>query len=95
MNDNSNENEDLTITLDRGQTLFLAHKTEKHPDKFVTVIGVFTTYEAADQACTDDGEEEFCPPYTFTPLARSRATDERRPNKNFFYYDVTEVSLVK
>lgn len=87
MNDNSNENEDLTITLDRGQTLFVASKTERHPDKFVTLIGVFTTYEAADQACNEDGEREFLAPTVIYP--------QRRYNKTHFYYDVTEVSLVK
>lgn len=89
MNDNdsdSGENEDSTITLERGQTLFLAYKTEKHPDKFVTMLGVFTTYEAAEQVCTEDGEQRFLAPSPSYPPS---------PNKSHFYYDVTEVSLVK
>lgn len=88
MNDNSNENEDLTITLERGQTLFVASKRMSTiSGKFVTLIGVFTTYEAADQACNEDGEREFLAPTVIYP--------QRRYNKNIFYYDVTEVSLVK
>lgn len=87
MNDSPNENEDSTVTLERSQPLFVAMKTERQLDTIATVIGVFTTFEAADQACIEDGEQEFLAPTTIYPL--------RRYNKNFFYYDVTETYLVK
>lgn len=40
--------------LEPYRQVFVATKTEKHPDKFVTYLGAFFTYEAAQKACDED-----------------------------------------
>lgn len=62
--------------------VFVAYKTERHSDKFITFLGSFTTYEAAKKACDDDGKESF-PSHHPNP----------GPNSRHFHYDVEETEL--